>query len=284
MVKVNAGEHCFYLDGILKDILDSQKKYLKRDYDLFLLIDGREGYGKSTFASQIATYLDPTYNLDRCCFTIEQFEKAVVTAKPHEAIVFDETMGYLASRSALSKFNKRLVKIFSEMRSRNLIIILCITNFFEMDRYAAIHRAEILFNIPKRAMFKAYCYHKKKKMYINGKKYYTYTESPDFYGPFVKYFPLDKESYEKKKQKAIAAFTKDTNREKHLMEQKRKLVEWVYKNEGLSQEKIGEIIDESQQGISYLLENPPTEQDGEENNINSVNLDTSESNLPNLGD
>jgi len=88
----------FYLDGYLKSNLDYLEKSLHNDYDLFIAIDGRERFGKSTLGGQIAYYLDPTYNLDRCVFTADQFVDAVANAKPYQAIVFDEAHGYLGSR------------------------------------------------------------------------------------------------------------------------------------------------------------------------------------------
>ena len=74
MVKVQAGKHNYYLDGYLKSNLDIVKKDVKKDFDAFIIIAGREGYGKSTLASQVALYLDPTYNLSRCCLLHNSFD------------------------------------------------------------------------------------------------------------------------------------------------------------------------------------------------------------------
>ena len=200
MVVVTSGSHKFYLHYILKDNLDGIKnEVLKKDYDGFFVIDGPEGYGKSTLAMQCATYLDPTFNLERTVFTIDQFLEAVETAKKGEAIVFDETMGYLSARGAMSKFNRVLIKVFSEMRSKNLFIFLCIPSFFELDKYPAIHRSVSLLHVYKRGKLTAFNHSSKKALYIYGKKFYSY-EKPhaDWIGRFTKYFPLDKVEYEKK--------------------------------------------------------------------------------------
>ena len=118
--------------------------------------------GKTTFSFQIAMYLDPTFCLDRVCFTIEQFVEAVEKAEKYQAIVFDETMGYLSSRSSMSRFNRLLIKVFSEMRSKNLFILLNIPSIFELDKYPAIHRSVALIHIYKRGTFAVYNYSKKK--------------------------------------------------------------------------------------------------------------------------
>ena len=128
-----------YLDGYLKANLEALKENVtKKDYDGFIILSGREGFGKSTLAGQIAMFLDSTYNLKRCVFTAEQFTEACEEAEKFQAVVFDETMGFLSSRGAMSKFNRGLIKIMSEMRSKNLFVILCIPNFFELVRYPAM--------------------------------------------------------------------------------------------------------------------------------------------------
>lgn len=204
------GEHKFHLDGYLKSNLDFVKKsVVEQNYDCFIVVTGREGFGKSTLAGQIAAYLDPSYNIDRCCFTADQFVEAAEKAKKYQAIVFDETMGYLSSRGAMSAFNRKLIKIFSEMRSKNLFILLCIPNFFELDRYPAMHRSTGMLYVYKRGVFGSYDYTTKKKLYIIGKKHYTYSVPPNFRGRFVKYFPLNQEEYDKKKEMGIKSFKRE---------------------------------------------------------------------------
>lgn len=254
MVKVSPNkEHCYYLDGYLKSNLDhAQGEVLKKDFDFFLVIDGREGYGKSTLAHQVAMHLDPTYNLERCCFSAEQFKDAVDSATKGQAIVFDETMGYLSSRGSMTKFNKMLVKIFSEMRSKNLFIILCITSFFELDKYPAIHRSVSLINIYKRSFMKVYNYNSKKNLYVKGKKFYSYCVPASFIGRCTKYFPLDKEKYEKKKQEAIKQWETIKGRERKLELQRNSLILECYKNKW-SAERLAEVTGLSLSQIHRII-------------------------------
>lgn len=253
MVITISGFHRFYMHGFLRANLDVVKHDVERDYDAFIIVTGREGFGKSTLAMQIAVYLDDTFNLDRCCFTDTQFMEAVDNAKQYQAIVFDETMGYLSSRGTMSKFNRALVKVMSEMRSKNLFVILCISNFFELDRYPAIHRSTGLIHIYKRGSFGSYDYNKKKELYIKGKKFYSYAVSPTFIGDFVKYFALPKEEYEKKKQEAISNWVKEREREKSVKRERDKLIVYSFDKKwadiielsaitGLSSKEIRKII------------------------------------------
>lgn len=203
------GHQPFYIDGYLRANLEDLKRNVKKDYDAFTIIAGRERYGKSTLAAQAAIYVDPTFNLDKCVFTAEQFVEAVEKAKQYEAIVFDETMGYLSSRGAMSGFNKALIKVMSEMGFKNLFIFLCIPNFFELDRYAAMWRSTGLLLVYRRGCFGSYNYPTKKNLYLFGKKYYSYKIPPNVVGSFGKYFPYDKEAYDLKKKQATMQWKKD---------------------------------------------------------------------------
>jgi hypothetical protein len=144
---------------------------------------------------------------------------AAEKAEKYQAIVFDETMGFLSSRGAMSTFNRQLIKVMSEMRSKNLFVILCIPNFFELDRYPAMHRSTGLLYVFKRTRFGSYDYPTKKKLYLIGKKYYTYSVPPNYRGDFVKYFVYNQEEYEKKKQNAINEWIRErkTKRNKDII-------------------------------------------------------------------
>jgi len=250
----NYSKEGFYLDGILKSNMDYLKKSLYNDYDFFIVVDGRERFGKSTIAAQLAYYLDPTYNLDRCVFTADQFAEAVEKADKYQAIVFDEAHGYLGSRQSMSKFNRTLIKIMSEMGSKNLIIIIVLPNFFELDKYPAIHRSSCLINVHKRAGFMFFNYKKKKDLYLKGKRFYAYNVSSNFHGAFVKYFPLDREAYQAKKDISTAEDAKINNREKKYLNQRDYLITALSKKYDLTQEQIAEFIPTlGRKGVGQVL-------------------------------
>lgn len=212
MVELEDGRS-FSLENYLQDNFNIYKKdVLKKDDDCMIIVDGIERGGKSTMANQIANFLDPTFaveGLSRTVFTAEQLIDVVKNGEKGQAIIFDEAMGYLNSRQAMSRFNRSLIKVFSEMGFKNLFVIICIPSFFELDRYAAIHRSRALVHIFKNKQGKkgSYCffnYHKKKDLYILGKKMYNYSKpAANFHGEFRKFFSIDKELYNAKKHQSI---------------------------------------------------------------------------------
>ena len=254
MVKVQVAEHNYYLDGYLKSNLDALKKNVKKDYDAFALIVGREGFGKTTISFQIALYCDPTFNLSRVCFTAEQFLQAVENAERYQAIVFDETMGYLSSRNGMSKFNKVLIKIMSEMRSKNLFVFLNIPNFFMMDWYVSQHRTTGLIYVYKRSFFGSYDYPTKKKLYMQGKKYHSYATPPNFRGRFTKFFPFNKEDYEVKKQQAIKEWASNTRMESVWKEQRDILIKECVENKLIKSKEIAELIGLSVRQVQLITQ------------------------------
>ena len=254
MVKINIGDHKYSLDGYLESNLKAMKKnVIKQDYDGFVLICGREGFGKTTLSFQCALYCDPTFNLDRVCFTAEQFLEAVENAEKYQAIVFDETMGYLSSRGAMSKFNRALIKVMSEMRSKNLFVFLNIPNLFMMDWYVAQHRTTGLLYTYKRSFFASYDYPTKKKLYREGKKYHTYHIPPNFRGRFTKYFAVDKEAYEKKKQAAIDQWTQEKRLESEWKSQRDILIRRCVEDNLIKRQEIADLLGISVMQVGRIL-------------------------------
>jgi len=254
MVKVQPGNHDYYLDGYVKSNMDALKhSVIKKNHDAFVLISGREGFGKTTLALQLITYLDPTFNLDRVCFTPEQFLEAVEKADKYQGIVFDETMWALGSRSAMTKMNRVLIKVMSEMRSKNLFVVMCIPNFFMMDWYVAQHRSTGLIYITKRGHLASYDYPTKKRLYRIGKKNHTYSISPNFIGRYVKYFAVDQEEYDKKKQDAINSWIGGQSRESKWKEQRDTLIKKCLVDGTIKRKDMVVLLDLSLRQIEAIV-------------------------------
>lgn len=225
----------------------------KKDRDYVIIIDGEEGTGKSTFASQIAYYVDRTFNIERMCLTPSDFKEKIANADKAQAVVFDEAYTGLASRTALSEINKSLVEMMMEMRKKNLFVILCIPSFFYLEKYAALHRARALFHCYfKNGNPGRYLVYNQKKMrvlYLTGKKKMSYNY-PSVHKKcrFWQGTPLDWAKYEEKKIEALKGKQKSSRAEKQQLQ--RNFLCWLVLKEGWALRELEEEAKKYDIGLS----------------------------------
>ncbi|MFH1181479.1 MAG: hypothetical protein V1702_00820 [Candidatus Woesearchaeota archaeon] len=208
MTIVEANNNEFYLDGILKRNLEEAKTYIGKDWDVCVLVDGREGSGKSTLAAQMAAFVDNTFDVSRECFTPRQFVDCVKNGSPGQAIVFDEAITGAFSRRAMSLSNQVLVKTLAQCREKKLFLFVVLPSFFDLDRNISIWRSRGLFHCyvknKERGRFAFFDYRRKKNLFLFGKKAYNYNCTGSSYiGRFTQFFPLNRDEYLKKKLDAI---------------------------------------------------------------------------------
>lgn len=251
-MKVQVGERNFYIDGFLKNNLDIAIKEIKNDWDMIFLYDGAEGAGKSVKAMQDAYYVDPTFNIDRVAFTPNQFRKAIFTAEKYNAIQYDEAYSGLSSRATMSLINRTLVSMLTEIRERNLFIMVVLPCFFDVDKYVALWRSRILIHIYthegfKRGFFSFYNAEKKKQLYLLGKKFYSYSK-PDsnFIGRFTNYYTIDEKEYRRRKHLANAKREDDRIKAEVVKEQQKLLFERLVDNNEVPDRLKAKIIDISE--------------------------------------
>lgn len=205
------------MNSRLKRNLDANIKgqLEKKDKDAFIVIDGGEGGGKSTFAFQIGKYVDPTLDLSRIVFSPDDFRDAILKAKKGQCIIYDEAFTGFSSRSSLSPINKVLVSLAMQMRQKNLFIIIVLPTIFLLDKYLAMFRAKVLIHVwenkGQRGYFKLYNKKKKKYLLLFGAKTMSYTGKMcktnfkgRFYGKFVLGDKNIEKKYRQKKEKALA--------------------------------------------------------------------------------
>jgi len=219
---VTEKEISYHMNSRLKENLDNKviPSLLKKDKDYFIVVDGREGSGKSTIALQLGKYVDPTLDLSRVVFDAESFRQAIFKAKKGQCIIFDEAFTGLSSRAALSGINKVLVGLMMQMRQKNLFVIMVLPTFFMLDKYVAIFRAKALIHVYEnkgiRGYFRLYNSRLKKLLYLHGKKDYSYSPkfvrtrfTGRFYGKFALGGDEEEKKYRKKKEEALEATEKN---------------------------------------------------------------------------
>lgn len=216
MVKVKPNQIEYYMDGYLQKNLDASKKLNRKDWDSVFIVDGSEGSGKSTIALQAATYCDPKFTEDRVCFKPDKFKEAIINATEYQSVVYDEAFTGLSSRSTMGRVNRMLVSMLAEIRQKKLFVFIVAPTFFDMDKYVALWRSRALIHVytnnMQRGFFRFYNYNRKKGLYLNGKKFYSYNKpGPNFIGKFYSVLPIDEQSYRKKKYEALKASEEETH-------------------------------------------------------------------------
>ncbi len=200
-----------YIDPIMKEqLLLIKKAVIKKDRDYVMVIDGEEGCGKSVLAMQIASYLDPKFNLDSVVFNADQFMKAIRTVRKHSCVLLDEAFNASNARASLSQVNRAMLGIATEMRQRNLFVIMVLPSFFDLDKYFALWRCRCLIHVyfrrdGSRGRYVLFPKTKKKYLYLNGKKTYNYSKPKSPYPPLVfnNTYMVNENEYREKKAKAF---------------------------------------------------------------------------------
>lgn len=256
----------FYISPILtKELEKIRTLVLKKDRDWVGVVDGDEGSGKSVLAMQVCKTLDPSFDLNRIVYNADDFTNKIKKAKKGQAILMDEGYSAANARASLSEVNRALVALATEMRQKNLFVIICIPSFFDLDKYFAIHRSRALFHVyfnasGERGQFIVYPKTAKKLLFLYGKKTYSYAKPRSPYPAmrFLNYYPVDETQYRELKAMAFQKRTA-SNRAKMWLLQRDAFIKELYFRFNITQEEISKIPSKydakslSQQAIAKVL-------------------------------
>jgi len=203
-----------YIDGFLKSNLDVIIQRVDLNWDGIIYVGGFEGDGKTTLAAQLCYYFDRTFNMDRVCFTADQFRKVVESAKPKQAVLFDESYLTFNTGSRMTKETRKVKSFLTMIRKKQLFIIIVAPTVFDIDYYIICFRSLALINVYaeglERGFFAFYNRERKEQLYIKGKKTHDMRVTrPNFKGRFSKWNVLNLKKYEKKKDEAIESVFKE---------------------------------------------------------------------------
>lgn len=242
-------EKKLWVAPIMAKQLDVVKnRVLKKDRDFVAVIDGEEGVGKSVLAQQIAKYLDPEFNIDKIVFDSDSFLKIIKDPKTKKGacIVLDEAMNAANARGSISQVNRAMQGVASEMRQKNLFILMLIPSFFDLDKYFALWRCRALFHVyfteNEDRNYVIFPKDSKKFLYLNGKKTYSYAKPKSPYPPFT--FPntymVDEMEYRERKANAFKKRT-ISNQAKNWLLQRNAYIKYILKLGGMSQVDVAKI-------------------------------------------
>lgn len=215
----------YYMDENLRDNLDFCIERQKKNFDHLLIIDGKEGYGKSTFGASAGYYLawktGKSFDINNIFFDMEEMFK-FASSTEEQVILWDEAaLGGLASEWQ-NKFQKKLIKLLMVARKKRHFWVFIVPHFLRLNEYLAVDRSIALIHIYShdnitRGRFVFFSTSKKDGMYsyfrtTHKKDYSRY----DFHGRFTDTsFLINQEEYDKKKDAAIASLVNDDEQGKH---------------------------------------------------------------------
>lgn len=199
---------------------------IRLKFDGVVCLDGMEGSGKSELGKQICLVCDDSFNSKDVFYTVDQFEEWVETAKPGAAGLWDEFVLAGLSTDALTKMQNVLIKKFTMMRKKGLIVILIIPYIFMLRKYFAVARTRCLIHVyckgKQRGYFKFYNYMEKQWIYNYGYKTWLYSPKmkPSFQGMFSVWADnyIDCDAIEDKKDEAMKLETEIPKAEKQFNE------------------------------------------------------------------
>lgn len=283
----------FFINESIKREMDGAIALNKKDNDCIIIIDGREGSGKSVLALQLAFYCDRRFTEDGIVFSIEDFAKKIRELPYYSSLVFDEAFRGFSSRSVLSQENKKLVRLLMECRQRRLFIFLVLPSFFELETYASIHRSQYLFHVymrrHTRGFWVGFGYKQKERLFHWGKKGRSYSRPrTGFIGNFKNAYPINEDAYRRKKE---ASFRRSIDESEELNRNDMKkfalgeILTAIKKNGSFNQKQLADLVGLSVQQVRHRLDfyrklNEDKELEQDEANQSSFHHGTKEFVMP----
>lgn len=220
-----------YMDGYMKDNLDSLKEAVARNWDGVLLFTGREGSGKTTLSSQCLAYLDPNFDLSRVCFTLEQVKELVDKLPPGSSILYDESWKDTSTLGDRER-QREFFRILTEKRKKRFYWGVVSATFFDLKKFVAIHRTRVLINTYsnglERGFWSMYDYDRKQDLYIKGIKTWDMgCVPPNLRGRFASWLPFDIDAYDAKKDASTKA--SEEVQDESMLEHRQDLKIYVHK-------------------------------------------------------
>ena len=210
----------YYMDDRLISKLDLMIKRCtgKNNLDNWIVIDGDEGFGKSTMSVCCAYYmaykLKRPFGCEQIFFDPDSFIEYGTKTK-EQVIILDESVFGGLSGDAMTKIGKKLIKFAMIIRKKKHVVFLNIPKFFKLNEYLMVDRTTALIHVyarkgTKLGRFVYFTNTGKEKLFYGYRKTKTrkYKTLYSFRGTFPNALDLiiDEKEYDRKKDEAILAF------------------------------------------------------------------------------
>ena len=263
MVMIESKGYKFEMDGYLKTNLDIIKdEAIPNKWDAVFIINGKEGAGKTTLATQMSLYLDLDFGLNGTEFNPPQFETLIDYCPDESSILWDEGItGAMSARHA-SQISQIIISKLTQIRKKRLKIFICFPYLYMLNKYFVSRCVASFYVYSKgftgRGHFFAYNQEQTQYLYALMKEKYSMTPdtaykkaNKSFYGRFTEVFCLPEAEYDEKKDKARLTNTDEDNIWRARLVKLLKLCKGV-----IPQTEIARVWGVKQQTVSAL--NRPT--------------------------
>ena len=199
---------------------------------------------------QIAKYLDPKFDINKLTFNSDQFMNTIKNVHRNACLVLDEAFAASNSRASLTEVNRAMIGVASEMRQRNLFVIMVIPSFFDLDKYFALWRCRVLIHVyfkedGSRGSYVIFPKTSKKMLYLLGKKYYNYSKPHSPFPPckFYNNYTVDEKEYRIRKSEAFKKRTV-SNQARKWKGQRDALIKQFYHKMSYLPREISKILND----------------------------------------
>tara|TARA_R100001530_G_scaffold115194_1_gene82129 strand:- start:230 stop:1111 length:882 start_codon:yes stop_codon:yes gene_type:complete len=245
-------KHKYYIDENLKSKFDFCITRQNKDFDHLFIVDGDEGYGKSTavigWANYIAEQTGKSFTSKNVFFNPDELMEFAGTTE-QQVIVWDEAALGGLSIQWQNKVQQKLIQMLMVARKKKHFWFFVIPKFFRLNEYVVVDRAISLIHIYSpddlnRGNFVYFNRGAKNRLYYEVKRnkirnYKRYT----FAGKYVqKGFVIDKEDYEKRKDQAIESIFKSEDKTSNRDNELRLAKYLLSMNQAYTREEIREYF------------------------------------------
>lgn len=119
-----------------------KERYLDKENDYIIIVTGKEGSGKSNFSFNLASEIDPDFNLENIVFKPKDMREVGDKLPKKSALIVDEGTNVFNKYESMTKQTRKTVKKLTMMRFYQLVIFINISNLGELHKYFKVHRLD----------------------------------------------------------------------------------------------------------------------------------------------
>lgn len=138
----------FWIDEALLNKLKAVQMIQQKGWDAVLIVDGKERSGKSVLGMVMAWYLSKgNLTLDNFARGLGDAAEKIAKLPDKSVLIVDEASTVFASKDSMTEEGKQLIKIMDIVGQKNMVFILCLPSFFDLNKTMAVRRSLFLCHV-----------------------------------------------------------------------------------------------------------------------------------------